>query len=171
MLNIGADLVMFNIAERNGSSFKLNSAISSKSEDEFLKKIRERLGKHSFKIELYKKYFGKMIDIDILIEVLKESLPKAHHSQPTWGVYARRLSRYLHMAGYISQQKNIYIVQDKGTIQQAVASWQKRTKGHKSEIFAPNASPLLVYECYKLIQEGKTYEQIQNDGCKNALTV
>ncbi|WKV52752.1 restriction endonuclease [Dickeya fangzhongdai] len=171
MLNIGADLVMFNIAERNGSSFKLHASILSRSEDEFLKKIRERLGKHSFKIELYKKYFGKVIDIDTLIEVLKESLPKAHHSQPTWGVYARRLSRYLHMAGYISQQKDIYIVQDKGTIQQAVASWQKRSKGHKSEVFAPNASPLLVHECYKLIQQGNNYEQIQSLGCKNALTV
>ncbi|ENC9557178.1 restriction endonuclease [Aeromonas hydrophila] len=171
MLNVGADLVMFNIAERNGSSFKLHASVSDKNEDEFLKKVRERLGKHSFKIALYKKHYGKAVDVDILIDALKESLPKAHHSQPTWGVYARRLSRYLHIAGYISQQKNSYIIQDKGTIQQAVASWQKRSKGHKSEIFAPNSSPLLVHTCYTLIQKGKTYEDIQELGYRNALNV
>ncbi|WP_374930519.1 restriction endonuclease [Serratia marcescens] len=171
MLNIGADLVMFSIAERNGSSFKLNSSISEKNDDEFLKKIRERLGKHSFKIALYKRYFGKTVDVNLLIEVLKESLPKAHHSQQTWGVYARRLSRYLHMTGYISQHKDSYVIQDKGAIQQAVASWQKRYKGHQNDVFAPNASPLLVHECLDLIQKGASHDQIQSQGCKNALTV
>ncbi|GKW04118.1 hypothetical protein PEC301877_29310 [Pectobacterium carotovorum subsp. carotovorum] len=171
MLNIGADLVMFNIAERNGSSFKLNSSIIEKNEDEFLRKIRERLGRHSFKIALYKKHLGKIVDLDLLIEVLKESLPKSHHSQQTWGVYARRLSRYLHMTGYISQHKENYIIQDKGVIQQAVSSWQKRSKGHQSKVFSPTASPLLVHDCFNLIQDGNDYEEIKKHGCRNALTV
>jgi len=171
MLNIGADLVMFSIAERLSSNFKLNKTLTESSEESILKRIRERLSKHSFKVALYKLYLGKVVDIDLIVEALKESLPKAHHSQPTWLVYARRLSRYLHMSGYISQSKDSYLIQDQGGIQQAVSSWQKRSKGHKNEIFAPNASPRLTIDCLTLIQEGASYEEINNKGCKNALNV
>ena len=171
ILNIGADLVMLGVSERSGSNFKLSMNVKDKSENEFLLKIRERFGKHSLKINLYKKYLGKSIDNKIMVESLKESLPKSHHSETTWSVYSRRLAKYLHLTGYLSQSGETYLVQDAGAPQRAISSWRKSNGKNKSSVFSPNASPFLVIETCNHIKNGKDITYIIDNGCRNGITV
>ncbi|EIV6852338.1 restriction endonuclease [Klebsiella aerogenes] len=171
IMNIGADLVMFNIAERNSSSFKLNKEFKDKNETDFLLKIRERFGKHSFKVALYKKHLGKLIDLPTLTIVLKESLPKALHSEKTWDVYVRRLAKYLHITGYVLQNGDKYHVQDMGGIQKAISTWKKRGKDQKNLVFSPNVSPFMAIEAYNLITNGCSLNTIIDKGCRNGLSV
>lgn len=171
IMNIGADLVMFNIAERNVSSFKLNKEFKDKNEIDLLLKIRERFGKHSFKVALYKKHLGKLIDLSTLTIVLKESLPKALHSEKTWDVYVRRLAKYLHITGYVLQNGDKYHVQDMGGIQKAMSTWKKRGRDQKNLVFSPNVSPLMAIETFRLVASGHSLKEIVDEGCKNGLSV
>lgn len=151
--NIGADLVMFGLAERDGTSFKLHRNINSFSIDGALKALRDKIDKHSFKISVYKKYAGKTIDYHQLREVLMSCLPKATFSEKTWSIYTNRLSNYLVATGYFTRTGQNVIVQDLGSTSEK--NLQQRKKGlRRGKVFSVSVSPQMTFDTLEKISNG-----------------
>lgn len=149
--NIGADLVMFGLAERAGTAFKLHQNIPSYGQDVALRILREKINKHSFKISIYKKYSGKNIDHHALREVLEACLPKARFSEKTWSIYTSRLTNLLVYTGYLTRTGNSLIVQDLGTPSMNPDGTLKRRKP-RGAVFSLSASPYAVLETMQRIE-------------------
>lgn len=149
--NIGADLVMFGLAERAGTSFKLHHNIPSYGQDLALRILRDKINKHSFKISIYKKYSGKSIDHRALREVLESCLPKAKFSEKTWSTYTSRLINLLVYTGYLTRAGHRVIVQDLGTPSMNPDGTLKRRKPRGS-VFSISASPYVVLETMQRIE-------------------
>lgn len=165
--NIGADLVMFGLAERDSISFKLHRNMHVYTEKVALKLLREKLNKHSLKILLFKKYAGKTIQQNDIKETLIESLPKAKFGEKTWSTYSNKLTNFLIYSGFLSRAGKNVIVQDSGSpisnIEQVVRSGKQR-----GNVFSISVSPYSVYEAIEAISKGT---KKVNDVSRNALTV
>ncbi|PBP73985.1 restriction endonuclease [Pseudomonas syringae] len=143
--NIGADLVMFGLAERAGTSFKLHQNINIYGQDAALRLLREKMSKHSFKISLYKKYSSKSVEHNGLKEVLKSCLPKASYSDKTWTTYTSRLTNLLVYTGYLTRSGHSVIVQDLGTPSLNPNGTLKRRRS-RGAVFSISVSPYIVLE-------------------------
>lgn len=154
ILNIGADLVMFGIAQRDNAGFKLAEGITVATESELLQKLRERFDSHSVKLELYKLPIGTLITAQQLINALKAVLPKANHDQKTWNAYAKRIARFLSLVGYLVPKTKSWTIRDLGSPVQDSSTLvrQKRLRG----TFAPLSSPANTLETLKLIEKTGT---------------
>ncbi|WP_136679558.1 restriction endonuclease [Neptunomonas sp. XY-337] len=172
VLNVGADLVMLGIAERKGSSFKIHHSIQQLTEFSALDVIRQKFAKHSLKLSLFKNYSGKIIDHSKVVDALKDSLPKASHSEKTWNIYARRLVKYFQLTGFLVKTGAKYVVQDTGVPTSSSSALARRRKGkQKSVVFAPPVSPFIVQKAFSLLEQGDTYTSLEESGYRNALTV
>lgn len=168
--NIGADLVMFGLAERSGTRFKFHRDLDDFSESAALKKLREKFGKHALKLAIYKKAAGKTIDKSTIKATLKSCLPKASFSDRTWVSYTNRLSNFLTHTGYFVRAGKNFVVQDIGT--PVVDRQNLGRKGKlRGVVFSASASPAAVCEALSFIEEGDNVDTLETKGYRNALFV
>lgn len=151
--NIGADLVMFGLAEREGTTFKLHRDMPKYSEEKALMLLRSKLDKHSLKIALYKKMAGKTIEPHQIRETLISCLPKEKYGEKTWSTYSNRLTKFLMYAGFLSRAGDKTIVQDSGGPVLDRQELARRGK-QRGKVFSVSASPYAVCEAIELIKKG-----------------
>lgn len=142
--NIGADLVMLGLAERDGTAFKISKKLGSNDEVSILNHLRETLEKHSLKVALFKSYSGKTISPSAIRETFKESIPKAKFGDKTWHTYSNRLTNYLIYSGYLLRAGNDVVVQDSGSVIQDRAGLARRGK-QRGNVFSVSVSPFAAY--------------------------
>jgi hypothetical protein len=165
--NIGADLVMFGLAERESTSFKLHRSMTTYSDDLALKLLRTKLDKHSLKILLYKKHAGKTIEKRRVIAALKESLPKASFGEKTWKIYTNRLIKFLLQAGFLSKAGQKIVIQDSG-VSISDARLSAGIGNRRGIVFSVSVSPLTAFETLERIIEG---ENQVNNFTRNSLAL
>jgi hypothetical protein len=165
--NIGADLVMLGLAERDSTSFKISKKLGSSDESSILNLLRETLGKHSLKVSLFKSYSGKTISSNTLRETFKECIPKGKFGVKTWNIYANRLTNYLIYTGYLLRAGNDLIVQDSGSAVLDRADLARRGK-QRGKVFSVSVSPFAAFTTINAIPcSGAKIETIS----RNALSV
>ncbi|MCK9534519.1 MAG: restriction endonuclease [Pseudomonas sp.] len=142
--NIGADLAMFGLAERDGTSFKISKKLGASDESSILNQLRETLGKHSLKVSLYKNYSGKTITPNTVREAFKECIPKAKFGVKTWNTYANRLTNYLIYTGYLLRAGNDLVVQDSGAAILDRTDLARRGK-QRGKVFSVSVSPFAAF--------------------------
>lgn len=142
--NIGADLVMLGLAEREGTSFKISNKLGSNNEGAVLKLLRETLAKHSLKVALFKSYSGKTISHSIVRETFRECIPKAKFGEKTWNTYSNRLTNYLIYSGFLLRAGNDLVVQDTGAAILDRAGLARRGK-QRGKVFSVSASPFAAF--------------------------
>lgn len=166
--NIGADLVMLGLSERDGTSFKLHRNMDCYNEDEALKLLRGKLGKHSLKISLYKKYAGKTISANIIKDILIACLPKAKFGEKTWKTYSNRLTNFLAHAGFLTKVGQKVIIQDSGSPsadKQEIVGRGKR----RGEVFSVSVSPFSTFEAIQSINNGTNKVEDISRNCLSVL--
>ena len=168
--NIGADLVMLGVAERNGTSFKHHRELVDCTEISILQKLREKFGKHALKLAMYKNRAGKTVDQDIVTETLKTCLPKAHFSDKTWATYSKKLSNFLFYTGYFVREGRQIVIQDIGITNIDRVGFTRKGK-KKGSVFSATASPASVFETLKIIEDTGDFDAIISNGYRNSLTV
>jgi Restriction endonuclease/Novel STAND NTPase 1 len=168
--NIGADLVMFSLAERKGTNFKCHRDLVEFTEISVLNKLREKLGKHSLKLAIYKEKAGKTIDQSAITTTLRRCLPKAKFSNKTWTTYANRLSNLFTHTGYFVRVGSQIVVQDLGTPITDTQSYARKGK-KRGVVFSAPASPASVYETLKLLESNDDHKSLLAMGYRNSLTV
>lgn len=170
VLNIGADLVMFGLAERKGGAFKARQELPSTKEAVVLQKLRDTFGKHALKLALYKSSAGKTVDPSKLTTTLKACLPKKTYGDKTWRIYTNRLANFLVHTGYLVNVARRLTVQDIGA---PVSDRQKigSRRGRRSVIFPASASPFKVCQALESIEADNNVERLLENGFRNALAV
>ena len=168
--NIGADLVMFSLAERKGTQFKVHRELDDHSNSSALKKLREKIGKHSLKLAIYNVAAGKTVSPDFVNEILRDCLPKARFGERTWITYTNRLSNIFVYTGYFLKSGNNIVVQDSGTAVTDIKNILKRGK-RKGVVFSAAASPAIVCETLDLIKNRSDENFLIKNGYRNALSV
>lgn len=172
ILNIGSDLVMFGIAERDGSNFKLHSQLEDLTDFNCLTIIRKKLARHSFKLALYKSFSGKIVSHAQLLETFKSSMPKAPHSDNTWSVYSRRLAKYLQLTGFLVQTGQSFTVQDSAIVAVSIEQFKVRHKGKEhSKVFAAAVSPYKTMQTFKIFKQEGNFAKLEKQGHRNPLSV
>lgn len=165
--NIGADLVMFGLAERVGTSFKLHRNMSVYSEDAALKLLRGKLDKHALKLSLYKKFAGKTIEPHYIKEALKSALPKAKFGEKTWATYSNRSINFLVYAGFLARAGQNVVVQDLGAAITDRDGLARRGK-QRGKVFSVSVSPFSVCEAIDILAQGPKNQAAIN---RNAISV
>ena len=168
--NIGADLVMFSLAERNGVMFKHHRAISTQNEDTMLQILREKMSKHALKILLYKNRSGQSISQAYIIETLKSCLPNATYNDKTWSVYSNRLIKILMSVGYLVNVGGKFVVQDTGSPIMDRTKIGNRGK-QRGFVFSGTASPASVCDALNIISDNDCLNNLIENGYRNSLTV
>ena len=153
--NIGADLVMLGLAERDGTAFKISKKLGSSDEFSILNHLRETLGKHSLKVSLFKKHSGKTISPSTVRESFKECIPKAKFGEKTWNTYSNRLTNYLIYSGYLLRAGNDVVVQDSGSAIQDRAGLARRGK-QRGNVFSVSVSPFAACTSLNAIPDSGT---------------
>ena len=166
--NIGADLVMFGLSERDSTSFKLHRCMQKYDEDTVLTILRSKLDKHSLKILLYKKHAGKTIDPILIKEAVIECLPKEKFNERTWKTYSNRLTNYLIHTGFLARAGQSIVVQDSGAPSADRQEIAKRGK-QRGRVFSASVSPYATVEAIDTIIKSDANEA-SNIG-KNCLSV
>lgn len=149
--NIGADLVMFGVAERKNVQFKLHRDLTDSSES-ILQRLREKLGKHSLKMLLYKSHAGKTISHSDIMKSLRATTRNAQFSEKTWKVYTNRLIKLLCATGYITRISDKFLIQDSGAF--SAEAYQVGKRRRRGVIFSAMASPASVCEAVGVIRSG-----------------
>lgn len=168
--NIGADLVMFSLAERKGVKFKHHRDISIHDENAMLQILRNKISKHSLKILLYKNRSGQSISQSYITESLKLCLPKASYSEKTWSIYTNRLIKILMSVGYLVNVGGKFVVQDTGSPIMDTTKIGNRGK-QKGFIFSAMASPASVCDALKIISENNCPEKLAENGYQNSIRI
>lgn len=165
--NIGADLVMLGLAERDGTSFKISTKLGSNDEKNILKLLRETLEKHSLKVALFKNYAGKTISPSVIHETFRESIPKGKFSEKTWNTYSNRLTNYLVYGGFLLRAGNDLVVQDTGAAISDRNGLARRGK-QRGKVFSVCVSPFAAFSAINTI--ANTGANIETVG-RNELSV
>jgi hypothetical protein len=168
--NIGADLVMFSLAERNGVKFKYHRDMATHDEGVMLQVLREKMAKHALKISLYKNRSGQSVSQSFIIETLKSCLPKATYSDKTWSIYSNRLIKILMSVGYLVNVGGKFVVQDTGSPIMDRTKIGNRGK-QKGYIFSATASPASVCDALEIISGTDCLNNLVIGGYRNSLTV
>ncbi len=169
--NIGADLVMFGIAERKNVKFKLHRSFDHE-EYSIMDKFREKLGKHSLKIAIYKSSASKVIHSSDIVKTLKICIPNAQYSDKTWQIYSNRLIKLLMVTGYLSKIGNKFLVQDSGASVVDTAELARRSTRQRGVVFSAMASPASVCEALELIKSGnEKLSELITKGYRNSIFV
>ncbi|GAA0537423.1 hypothetical protein GCM10009098_01080 [Rheinheimera aquimaris] len=142
--NIGADLVMLGLAERDGTSFKVSKKLGANDEVSILNLLRETLGKHALKLAIFKNHSGKTISADAVRETFSDCMPKAKFGENTRNIYANRLTNYLIYSGYLLRAGNFFIVQDTGS-PVLDRDGLVRRGNQRGKVFSVSVSPYATY--------------------------
>ncbi len=155
--NIGTDLIMFGIANRENSKYTLSSDVNNgnNTQEKILNLIREKFKKHIITLSLKDLPSGTNITLSIVIDIMKSIYSESTYVDNTWRVYAVKISNWLELTGFLQPTSETYtwIYKDNGTI--------KEPKGKRVFInfFTPRLSPALLIETYKNLK-GKNINQI-----------
>lgn len=168
--NIGADLVMFGLAERNGVSFKSHRDIATEDEGAMLQVLRERMSKHALKISLYKHRSGQSVSQNYIIEALKSCIPRATYNDKTWSVYSNKLIKILMSVGYLVNVGGKFVVQDTGSPIMDLTKIGNKGK-QKGVVFSATASPASVCDALKIASENNCLNDLVEAGYRNSLMV
>lgn len=160
--NVGADLVLFGVAERRGTDFQLHRDISTSTEADVLSRVRSKLGKHSLKINLYNKYSGQVVDTEIIGQELRRCLPDAIYNDKTWRAYTNRFISFLQTCGFISPVSAGFVVKDTGTI-------NPKPPRRRGRAFLPTSTPAVVSETLRKIIETSALSEINGKGVRDAI--
>lgn len=166
--NIGADLVMFGLAERESTNFRLKFDITKGGVDDFLNELRCKFGNHVLKLVLYKDYSGKIIDEPLIKNSLKKCLSnaKVRYAEKTWRAYTKRLINFLFFTGYIVSEGNKFLVKDVGSYMDYESILTKPRKRVKN-IFTCTVSAEAVLDFVRNIKKDTDKKQIK----RNTLTI
>lgn len=169
--NIGADLVMFGIAERKNVKFKLHKDLDDK-DYSIMECFREKLSKHSLKIAIYKLSAGKVINSADITKTLKTCIKNGQYSDKTWQIYSNRLIKLLLVTGFLSKIGNKFLVQDSGASIVDTTELARRSSRQRGVVFSAMASPASVCEALELVKSGnfKLTELIEK-GYRNSVFV
>lgn len=165
--NIGADLVMLGLAERDGTSFKLHKEMPVYTESFALKVLRTKLDKHSLKLELYKRYASKTIEPSLIRDTLISILPREKFGDKTWNIYSNRLTNFLINTGFITRAGRLLVIQDIGAPINDRSTLARRG-GNRGVVFSVSVSPYSTVEALEQISNGVTDRSKIN---RNALQV
>ncbi len=168
--NIGADLVMFSLAERNGVKFKHHKNIATQDEGRMLQELRGKMAKHALKISLYKNRSGQTVSQKYIIETLKSCLPKAIYNDKTWSIYSNRLIKILMSVGYLVNVGGKFVVQDTGSPIMDRTKIGNRGK-QRGFVFSATASPASVCDALKVISGTDSLNDLVTSGYRNSLAV
>jgi len=158
--NIGADLVMLGLAERDGTSFKISKKLGANDETSILNLLRGTLAKHALKVTLFKNHSGKTIPVDALRDSFKDCMPKAKFGDNTRNTYANRLTNYLIYAGYLLRAGDFLVVQDTGAPVLDRDGLARRGK-QRGKVFSVSVSPFATYIAFVNIPDlGKSIKDI-----------
>lgn len=169
--NIGSDMIMFGVANREAGLYWLSDDILDANETGILNAIREKFKKHAFTHAFKEKSSHSSVTVGILVDTLKQLFPDNKYAETTWHSYTVRLCRWLELCGFIEVSGNGWIYRDQGhVITERLKSERRR---RKSNIFTAPASPALVLETLNWLKE---MGNVPKDGDKpkgyrNALTV
>lgn len=164
--NIGADLVLFGVAERQGTAFKLHRDMTDGTIPSILKSIRNKIEKHSLKIDLYRNYAGKTISKTEILTHLKDCIPNENFTNKTWGIYTNRFINIFVQVGFLARSGSRFTVQDSGSV---VSKVSRRSRG--SEIFSAMASPASVCDAFNLLVENNDVLNANAQGYRNSISV
>lgn len=167
--NIGADLVMLGLAERDGTSFKLHNDMPIYSETLALKLLRSKLDKHSLKLELYKRYAGKTIEPSLIRDTLISILPRDKYGDKTWNTYSNRLTNFLINTGFLTRIGKSLVIQDLGAPVNDRSSLTRRGS-RRGPAFSASVSPYSTVEALEQISSGITDKAQINRNALHVLT-
>ncbi|WP_299933247.1 restriction endonuclease [uncultured Pelagimonas sp.] len=164
--NIGADLVLFGVAERQGTSFKLHRDMADGTVRGILSRIRNKIDKHSLKIDLYRNHAGQTIAKPEILSGLKDCLPNEKFSDKTWGIYTNRFVNIFVQLGFLARSGPRFTVQDSGSV---VSKVSRRSRS--SEVFSAMASPASVCDAFYVLQNNSDVENANTLGYRNSVSV
>ncbi|SOB78073.1 Restriction endonuclease [Marinobacter sp. LV10R510-11A] len=169
--NIGSDMVMFGVANREGGLYSLSEDIIDSNEANILKAIREKFKKHAFTHAFKGKASRSAVTVNALIETLKQLFPDNKYAEKTWHSYTVRLCRWLELCGFIEVSGNGWVYRDQGDVVTERLKLERRRR--KSNIFTAPASPALVLETLNWLKEKGEVdkEEEKPKGYRNALAV
>lgn len=169
--NIGSDMVMFGVANREGGLYSLSEDTLDGNEASILKAIREKFKKHAFTHAFKEKASRSAVTVNALIETLKQLFPDNKYAEKTWHSYTVRLCRWLELCGFIEVSGNGWVYRDQGDVVTERLKLERRRR--KSNIFTAPASPALVLETLNWLKEkGEVAkEEEKPKGYRNALAV
>ncbi|MFM9271094.1 restriction endonuclease [Halomonas elongata] len=161
--NIGADLVMLGLSERDGTSFKISKKLGSNDEESILNFLRDTLAKHSLKVALFKNYSGKTISPSVVRDTFKNCIPKAKFGDKAWNTYSNRLTNYLIYSGFLLRAGNDLVVQDTGGPILDRAGLARRGK-QRGKVFSVSVSPFAAFSAINAIpSSGSRIEKIKRN--------
>lgn len=164
--NIGADLVLFGVAERQGTNFKLHRDMSDATTRSILSTIRQKIDKHSLKIAVYRSHAGKSIDRSEILQRLKECVPGERFNNKTWNIYVNRFINIFVQVGFLARSGSAFAVQDSGSV---VSKVSRRSR--ESEVFSAMASPASVCDALTLLQSDNRVTNALSLGYRNSISV
>ncbi len=164
--NIGADLVLFGVAERLGTTFKLHRDMGDAATRSILSMIRRKIEKHSLKIILYRNHAGKTIDRNEIIQRLKECVPGERFNNKTWEIYVNRFINIFIQVGFLARSGTVFTVHDSGSV---VSKVSRRSR--ESEVFSAMASPASVCDALILLQSDNNVAKAISSGYRNSISV
>lgn len=169
-LNICSDLVMFGIAERINSELKLAKNIEESDKNFALNQLRKVFGKHSLKIDLYKKFAGQTINKNDILKILRKIISNTKFNEKTLNAYTNRLCKYLTITGFLSQSGSVWVVKDANAPIENYATLAKSRRNGGA--FSALASPHGVFEALTLISNNTlTSDDMLKKGYRNALHI
>lgn len=164
--NIGADLVLFGVAERQGTSFKLHRDMADRTVRGILSRIRIKIDKHSLKIDLYRNHAGQTIAKSEILSGLKDCLPSEKFTEKTWGIYTNRFVNIFIQVGFLARSGPRFTVQDSGSVVSKVAR-----RYRSSEVFSAMASPASVCDAFDVLQQNADVKNANSSGYRNSVSV
>lgn len=164
--NIGADLVLFGVAERQGTTFKLHRDMTSRTVRGILDRIRNKIEKHSLKIDFYRNYAGKTITKAEILSRLKDCVPSENFTDKTWGIYVNRFVNIFIQVGFLARSGPRFTVQDSGSV---VSTFSRRSRG--SEVFSAMASPASVCDAFNRLRQNDDVANANAHGYRNSISV
>ncbi len=164
--NIGADLVLFGVAERQGTSFRLHRDMADGTVRGVLSRIRKKVDKHSLKIDLYRNHAGQTISKSEITSALKACLSEEDFTDKTWGIYTNRFSNILVQVGFLARSGPRYTVQDSGSVASKVSR-----RSRSSEVFSAMASPASVCDAFALLRKNADINNANRMGYRNSVFV
>ncbi|MCI5164566.1 MAG: restriction endonuclease [Candidatus Electrothrix sp. GM3_4] len=169
--NIGSDMIMFGVANREGGLYTLSADILDGNEASILKAIREKFQKHAFTHAFKEKAAHSSVTISVLIDTLKQLFPDNKYAEKTWHSYTVRLCRWLELCGFIEVSGNGWVYRDQGNVVTERLKLERRHR--KSNIFTAPSSPALVSETLNWLREKGEIARKggKPKGYQNALTV
>ena len=164
--NIGADLVLFGVAERQGASFKFHRDMTDGTVHGILSRIRKKIEKHSLIRVLYRSHAGKTIAKSEVLSGLRICFPDEKFSDKTWGIYVNKFVNFFVQTGFLARSGRRFTVQDSGSV---VSKVSRRSRGNG--VFSAMASPASVCDAFIVLQQNNDVANAISRGYRNSISV